>query len=132
MFRYVECVNIPEGLRYTRQHEWVLIDGESARIGITDLAQDALGNIVHVQLPALGQAVRSGASVVEVESSKSVSDIYSPVSGSVVLVNESLATEPGLVNSDPYGSGWLYEVQMSYDETLEGLLTAGEYRAIVS
>ena len=125
-------MNIPEGLRYTRQHEWVLIDGESARIGITDLAQDALGNIVNVQLPALGQAVRSGASVVEVESSKSVSDIYSPVSGSVVLVNESLATEPGLVNSDPYGSGWLYEVQMSYDETLEGLLTAGEYRAIVS
>ncbi|MEY3581826.1 MAG: hypothetical protein RLZ02_779 [Actinomycetota bacterium] len=125
-------MNIPEGLRYTRQHEWVLIDGESARIGITDLAQDALGNIVHVQLPALGQAVRSGASVVEVESSKSVSDIYSPVSGSVVLVNESLATQPGLVNSDPYGSGWLYEVQMSYDETLEGLLTASEYRAIVS
>ena len=125
-------MNIPEGLRYTRQHEWVLIDGESARIGITDLAQDALGNIVHVQLPALGQAVRSGASVVEVESSKSVSDIYSPVSGSVVLVNESLTTEPGLVNSDPYGSGWLYEVQMSYDETLEGLLTASEYRALVS
>jgi glycine cleavage system H protein len=125
-------VNIPEGLRYTRQHEWVLIDGESARIGITDLAQDALGNIVHVQLPAVGQSVRSGASVVEVESSKSVSDIYSPVSGSVVLVNESLATEPGLVNSDPYGSGWLYEVQMSYDETLEGLLTASEYRTLVS
>lgn len=125
-------MNIPEGLRYTRQHEWVLIDGESARIGITDLAQDALGNIVHVQLPSLGQAVRSGASVVEVESSKSVSDIYSPVSGSVVLVNESLATQPGLVNSDPYGSGWLYEVQMSYDETLEGLLSASEYRAIVS
>jgi glycine cleavage system H protein len=125
-------VNIPEGLRYTPQHEWVLIDGESARIGITDLAQDALGNIVHVQLPAVGQSVRSGASVVEVESSKSVSDIYSPVSGSVVLVNESLSTEPGLVNTDPYGSGWLYEVQMSYDETLEGLLTASEYRAIVS
>jgi len=125
-------VNIPDGLRYTRQHEWVLIDGESARIGITDLAQDALGNIVHVQLPAVGQSVRSGTSAVEVESSKSVSDIYSPVSGSVVLVNESLATEPGLVNSDPYGSGWLYEVQMSYDETLEGLLTASEYRALVS
>lgn len=125
-------MNIPDGLRYTRQHEWVLIDGESARIGITDLAQDALGNIVHVQLPIIGQSVRSGASAVEVESSKSVSDIYSPVSGSVVLVNESLATEPGLVNSDPYGSGWLYEVQMSYDETLDGLLTASEYRAIVS
>jgi len=125
-------VNIPDGLRYTRQHEWVLIDGESARIGITDLAQDALGNIVHVQLPTVGQSVQSGASVVEVESSKSVSDIYSPVSGSVVLVNESLATEPGLVNSDPYGSGWLYEVQMSYDETLEGLLTPNEYRALVN
>ena len=125
-------MNIPDGLRYTRQHEWVLIDGESARVGITDLAQDALGNIVHVQLPAIGQPVRSGESAVEVESSKSVSDIYSPVSGSVVLVNESLTTEPGLVNSDPYGSGWLFEVQMSYDETLEGLLTASEYRAIVS
>jgi len=125
-------VNIPDGLRYTRQHEWVLIDGESARIGITDLAQDALGNIVHVQLPKVGQSVQSGESAVEVESSKSVSDIYSPVSGSVVLVNESLATEPGLVNSDPYGSGWLYEVQMSYEETLEGLLTANEYRALVS
>ena len=125
-------MNIPDGLRYTRQHEWVLIDGESARIGITDLAQDALGNIVHVQLPKVGQSVQSGASAVEVESSKSVSDIYSPVSGSVVLVNESLALEPGLVNSDPYGSGWLYEVQMSYDETLEGLLSASEYRAIVS
>ena len=125
-------MNIPDGLRYTRQHEWVLIDGESARIGITDLAQDALGNIVHVQLPKVGQSVQSGASAVEVESSKSVSDIYSPVSGSVVLVNESLATQPGLVNSDPYGSGWLYEVQMSYDETLEGLLTASEYRALVN
>ena len=125
-------MNIPDGLRYTRQHEWVLIDGESARIGITDLAQDALGNIVHVQLPTVGQSVQSGATVVEVESSKSVSDIYSPVSGSVVVVNESLAAEPGLVNSDPYGAGWLYEVQMSYDETLEGLLTASEYRAIVS
>ena len=110
----------------------MLIDGESARIGITDLAQDALGNIVHVQLPTVGQSVQSGATVVEVESSKSVSDIYSPVSGSVVLVNESLASEPGLVNSDPYGAGWLYEVQMSYDETLDGLLTASEYRAIVS
>ena len=125
-------MNIPDGLRYTRQHEWVLIDGESARVGITDLAQDALGNIVHVQLPTIGQPVRSGENAVEVESSKSVSDIYSPVSGSVVLVNESLTMEPGLVNSDPYGSGWLFEVQMSYDETLEGLLTASEYRAIVS
>ena len=124
-------MNIPDGLRYTRQHEWVLVDGESARIGITDLAQDALGNIVHVRLPEVGQSVQSGASVVEVESSKSVSDIYSPVSGSVVLINESLTNQPGLLNSDPYGAGWLYEVQMSYDETLEGLLSADDYRALV-
>ena len=124
-------MNIPDGLRYTRQHEWVLVDGESARIGITDLAQDALGNIVHVRLPEVGQSVQSGASVVEVESSKSVSDIYSPVSGSVVLINESLVNQPGLLNSDPYGAGWLYEVQMSYDETLEGLLSADDYRALV-
>ena len=124
-------MNIPDGLRYTRQHEWVLVDGESARIGITDLAQDALGNIVHVRLPEVGQSMQSGASAVEVESSKSVSDIYSPVAGSVVLINESLATQPGLLNSDPYGAGWLYEVQMSYDETLEGLLSADEYRALV-
>ncbi len=124
-------MNIPDGLRYTRQHEWVLVDGESARIGITDLAQDALGNIVHVRLPEVGQSMQSGASAVEVESSKSVSDIYSPVAGSVVLVNESLATQPGLLNSDPYGAGWLYEVQMSYEETLEGLLSADEYRALV-
>ncbi len=124
-------MNIPDGLRYTRQHEWVLVDGESARIGITDLAQDALGNIVHVRLPEVGQSVQSGASAVEVESSKSVSDIYSPVAGSVVLVNDSLATQPSLLNSDPYGAGWLYEVQMSYDETLEGLLSADEYRALV-
>jgi glycine cleavage system H protein len=124
-------VNIPDGLRYTRQHEWVLVDGESARIGITDLAQDALGNIVHVRLPEVGQSLQSGASAVEVESSKSVSDIYSPVAGSVVLINESLATQPSLLNSDPYGAGWLYEVQMSYDETLEGLLSADEYRALV-
>ncbi len=124
-------MNIPDGLRYTRQHEWVLVDGESARIGITDLAQDALGNIVHVRLPEVGQSVQSGASAVEVESSKSVSDIYSPVTGSVVLINESLATQPSLLNSDPYGAGWLYEVQMSYDETLEDLLSADEYRALV-
>ena len=124
-------MNIPDGLRYTRQHEWVLVDGESARIGITDLAQDALGNIVHVRLPEVGQSVQSGVSAVEVERSKRVSDIYSPESGSVGLINESLATQPGLLNSDPYGAGWLYEVQMSYDETLEGLLSADEYRALV-
>ena len=124
-------MNIPDGLRYTRQHEWVLVDGESARIGITDLAEKAFGRVGAGRLAEVGQSLQSGVSAVEVESSKSVSDIYSPVAGSVVLVNESLATQPSLLNSDPYGAGWLYEVQMSYDETLEDLLSADEYRALV-
>jgi len=112
-------MKIVDGLRYTTNHEWVLVDGESARIGITDHAQDALGTIVYVGLP-------------EVESSKTMSDIYSPISGSVVLVNEALVASPGLLNTDPFGAGWLVEVQMSYDETLEGLLTADEYRSLTA
>jgi len=108
----------------------VLVDGESARVGITDHAQDALGQIVDVQLPSIGDAVIAGRAVAEVESSKSVSDIGSPVSGTVVLVNELLVEQPGLINSDPFGAGWLYEVQLSYDEVLEGLMSADEYRAL--
>ena len=123
-------MKIVDGLLYSRSHEWVLVDGESARVGITDHAQDALGQIVDVQLPSIGGAVVAGKAVAEVESSKSVSDIGSPVSGTVVLVNELLADQPGLINSDPFGAGWLYEVQLSYDEMLEGLMSADEYRAL--
>jgi len=123
-------VKIVDGLLYSRSHEWVLVDGESARVGITDHAQDALGQIVDVQLPSIGDAVIAGRAVAEVESSKSVSDIGSPVSGTVVLVNELLVEQPGLINSDPFGAGWLYEVQLSYDEVLEGLMSADEYRAL--
>ena len=123
-------MKIVDGLLYSRSHEWVLVDGESARVGITDHAQDALGQIVDVQLPSFGDAVIAGKAVAEVESSKSVSDIGSPVSGTVVLVNELLADQPGLINSDPFGAGWLYEVQLSYDEMLEGLMSADEYRAL--
>jgi glycine cleavage system H protein len=123
-------VKIVDGLLYSRSHEWVLVDGESARVGITDHAQDALGQIVDVQLPSIGGAVVAGKAVAEVESSKSVSDIGSPVSGTVVLVNELLADQPELINSDPFGAGWLYEVQLSYDEMLEGLMSADEYRAL--
>jgi glycine cleavage system H protein len=123
-------VKIVDGLLYSRSHEWVLVDGESARVGITDHAQDALGQIVDVQLPSIGDAVVAGKAVAEVESSKSVSDIGSPVSGTVVLVNELLADRPELINSDPFGAGWLYEVQLSYDEMLEGLMSADEYRAL--
>ena len=123
-------MKIVDGLLYSRSHEWVLVDGESARVGITDHAQDALGQIVDVQLPLIGDAVVAGKAVAEVESSKSVSDSGSPVSGTVVLVNELLADQPELINSDPFGAGWLYEVQLSYDEMLEGLMSADEYRAL--
>jgi len=123
-------VKIVDELLYSRSHEWVLVDGESARVGITDHAQDALGQIVDVQLPSIGDAVVAGKAVAEVESSKSVSDIGSPVSGTVVLVNELLVDQPELINSDPFGAGWLYEVQLSYDEMLEGLMSADEYRAL--
>jgi glycine cleavage system H protein len=123
-------VKIFDGLLYSRSHEWVLVDGESARVGITDHAQDALGQIVDVQLPSVGAAVVAGKAVAEVESSKSVSDIGSPVSGTVVLVNELLSDQPELINSDPFGAGWLYEVQLSYNEMLEGLMSADEYRTL--
>ena len=123
-------MKIVEGLLYSRSHEWVLVDGESARVGITDHAQDALGQIVDVQLPSIGDAVVAGKAVAEVESSKSVSDIGSPVSGTVVLVNELLTDSPELINSDPFGAGWLYEVQLSYNEMLEALMSADEYRKL--
>ena len=123
-------MKIVDGLLYSRSHEWVLVDGESARVGITDHAQDALGQIVDVQLPSVGDAVVGGKAVAEVESSKSVSDIGSPVSGTVVLVNELLTDQPQLINSDPFGAGWLYEIQLAYDEMLEGLMSADEYRTL--
>jgi glycine cleavage system H protein len=123
-------MKIVDGLLYSRSHEWVLVDGESARVGITNHAQDALGQIVDVQLPSIGDAVVAGKAVAEVESSKSVSDIGSPVSGTVVLVNELLADSPELINSDPFGAGWLYEVQLSYNEMLEALMSADEYRKL--
>ena len=124
-------MRVPDGLRYSRDHLWVLVDGEQARIGITDHHQDALGEIVFAKLPEVGQSVAAGEAAVEVESSKSVSDVYAPISGSVVGINERLAENPGLLNSDPYGSGWLYDVMMSYEETLEGLLTPEQYRGLV-
>ena len=123
-------MKIVDGLLYSPSHEWVLVDGESARVGITDHAQDALGQIVDVQLPSVGDAVVGGKAVAEVESSKSVSDIGSPVSGTVVLVNELLAAQPQLINSDPFGAGWLYEIQLAYNEMLEGLMSADEYRTL--
>ena len=120
----------PEDLRYTSEHEWVRSPGESdgaVRIGITDFAQDALGDIVYVSLPEVGDDVEKGATVGELESTKSVSDLYAPVSGSVVARNESLDATPELVNSDPYGDGWLFEVVPSDLDQVEALLDVDSY-----
>jgi glycine cleavage system H protein len=122
-------MRVPDDLWYSADHEWVRIDGTTARIGITDYAQDALGDVVFVQAPAIGTGVAAGEPFSEVESTKSVSDIYAPVAGTVALVNERLADEPALVNTDPYGDGWLCEITMS-DTDVSHLLDAAAYRAL--
>lgn len=120
-------MRVPDDLLYSSDHEWVRLEGTIARIGITDYAQDALGDVVFVQAPAVGASVAAGDSFGEVESTKSVSDIYAPVSGTVARVNERLADEPALVNSDPYGDGWLCEITIDGSST-EHLLSASAYR----
>jgi glycine cleavage system H protein len=121
-------MTIPAELRYTAEHEWVAIDGLTASVGITDYAQNALGDVVYVSVPAPGTRVSAGAPCGEVESTKSVSDIYSPVDGEVTEVNADIDDDPGLVNSDPYGAGWLMKVRLDDDGAEpSGLLTAAEY-----
>ncbi|HSV39103.1 MAG TPA: glycine cleavage system protein GcvH [Nocardioidaceae bacterium] len=119
----------PEDLKYTSEHEWVRVDGTVVRVGITDFAQDALGDIVYVSLPEVGAAVEAGASVGELESTKSVSDVYAPLTGTVTARNETLDATPELVNSDPYGEGWLFELELRDDAQLGGLLDAAAYQA---
>lgn len=122
----------PEDLRYTREHEWLRDEGEGRfRVGITDHAQDALGDIVYVELPEAGTAVTAGQPLGVVESTKSVSDVYAPVSGSVLERNAVLEEHPELVNGSPYGDGWLVLVQATDPPTFAELLTAAEYRALV-
>jgi glycine cleavage system H protein len=127
---------IPADLYYTTEHEWVQRTGDDTlRVGITDYAQSALGDVVFVQLPDVGADVTAGDSFGEVESTKSVSDLYAPVSAKVVAVNGDLESNPQLVNSDPYGEGWLIDLQVdaaSLDESLAGLLDADGYRATLS
>lgn len=124
---------IPEDLRYTAEHEWVAVgSGGPLRVGITHFAQDALGDIVYVQLPDPGTAVTAGEALGEVESTKSVSEIYAPVSGTVVARNDKLAEEPEVINSDPYGEGWLVEIEPADPAAVDGLLTAGAYRDLTA
>lgn len=121
----------PEDLKYSSEHEWVRSPGEtdgSVRIGITHYAQDALGDIVFVSLPEVGAEVSAGETVGELESTKSVSDVYTPVSGKVVARNDALDGSPELVNSDPYGEGWLFEVTGASDAELGGLMDAAAYQ----
>jgi len=121
----------PEDLRYTREHEWIRSGGDSVRVGVTDHAQEALGDIVFVTLPEVGAQVSAGEPCGEVESTKSVSDIYAPVSGTVVARNESLDASPELVNSDPYGEGWMIDIRPDDPGAVDGLLDAAAYEASI-
>ena len=122
----------PDDLRYSAEHEWVRVNGTIAEVGITDFAQDSLGDIVYVQLPEVGAAVARDEACSEVESTKSVSSIYAPVSGTVVEVNEALTNTPELLNSDPFGAGWIFRVEMSDAAELDTLLDAAAYEALVA
>jgi glycine cleavage system H protein len=120
-------MNIPEDLRYSPEHEWVRQDGTTVRIGITDYAQDALGDIVFVDLPTVGSDIEAGGQLGEVESTKSVSEIYSPLAGTVSAVNESLTAGPESINQDPYGEGWLCELELATGADPSSLLDAVAY-----
>jgi glycine cleavage system H protein len=123
-------VNVPDDLRYSSDHEWARSDGRRVRIGITDYAQDALGDVVYVDLPAVGEEVGAGDTVGEVESTKSVSEIYAPVAGTVVSANGDLGERPELLNQDPYGEGWICEIEMAGDDLPDSLLDAAGYRQL--
>ncbi len=124
-------MGVPDDLLYSSDHEWVAITGSRARIGLTDYAQDALGDVVYVQAPAVGSSVKAGGTLGEVESTKSVSDIYAPLSGTVSAANDALGTQPELLNSDPYGAGWICEIELSDIDEISILLDAGGYRALI-
>jgi glycine cleavage system H protein len=123
-------MNVPDELRYSSDHEWIRVEGDKVRVGITDYAQDALGDVVFVQLPEVDQEVDAGAGIAEVESTKSVSDIYAPIAGTIVEVNADLEATPETLNSDPYGDGWIFVLAVADAAALDGLLDAEAYRAL--
>jgi glycine cleavage system H protein len=125
-------MSVPAELRYTKEHEWISVDGDIATIGITDFAAQALGDVVYVSLPVVGASVTAGEPCGEVESTKSVSDLYSPVNGEVTEVNEDLDDDPGLINAEPYGVGWMFRVRVSGEADPAGLLSAAEYETLTS
>ena len=119
--------NVPENLHYSKDHEWVRVDGNIAIVGITDYAQDSLGDVVYVELPKAGEKFAANESFGSVESVKAVSEVFSPVSGEIEGANDSLTDEPEKVNTDPYGDGWMIRVKMSASGEVDSLLTAAEY-----
>lgn len=124
---------IPDDVQYTAEHEWVKdIGGDIVRIGITDFAQDSLGDIVYIQLPDVGDEVVAGGAIGELESTKSVSDLFAPLSGTVTAINDALDASPELCNSDPYGDGWIVEIRTSDPSQRDSLLRAAEYEATVA
>ncbi|MDH3707380.1 MAG: glycine cleavage system protein GcvH [Acidimicrobiia bacterium] len=123
-------MNVPSHLRYSSDHEWALLEGNRVKVGITDYAQDALGDVVFVELPAVGAAIEAGAGVGEVESTKSVSDIFAPLAGTVVEVNDALTETPELLNEDPYGDGWILVIEIEDSTMVENLLDADAYRSL--
>jgi len=124
-------MELPEDLKYTREHEWVSIDGSVATIGITDHAQEQLGDVVFVELPAVGDRVEKADAFGVVESTKAVSDVYAPISGEVAEVNDDLPDNPELINEDPYGDGWMVKVTIGDKADLDDLMTADEYRKFI-
>ncbi len=124
-------MNLPENLKYTKDHEWILVEGGIGTVGITDHAQGELGDVVFVELPAAGKAVKQGDSFGTIEAVKAVSDLYSPVSGSITEVNKELAGTPELVNRDPYGKGWMVKIRLTNPDDLKGLLDAAAYKALL-
>jgi glycine cleavage system H protein len=121
----------PENFRYTKEHEWVLAEGDTGTVGITDHAQEELGDIVYVDLPKVGAHVEAGKSLGSVESVKAVSDIYSPVSGEVVEINHTLAEAPEKLNADPHGSAWLVKIKLSAAAEIQNLMSAADYQSYI-
>ena len=125
-------MQFPDGLKYTKDHEWVRVEGDVATVGVTDFAQDALGDVVFVDLPEAGEEVAAGDTVAEIESVKAVSDVFSPLTGEIAAVNEDLDGAEESVNEDPYGAGWLFQVKIADASELDGMMDVEAYKAFVA
>lgn len=123
-------MNVPENLKYTKSHEWILVDDNQVTVGITDFAQEQLGDLTFVELPAVGDSVNASDEIAVVESVKAASDVYAPVSGSIAAVNEELESSPELINSDAFGAGWIFKIDLGDPAELGTLLGAAEYQAL--